>query len=147
MKKPKNLKRAPAVAVQRVVRPGPRTFQHFPETAKCPICGTNDDGETVLVQIAGTAKDYIAEAKPMHLACAVATQWDSCLGIALTFGAQKMISRPVTEAEILRWEDALEDAFWLRFPCGSWEDPITGTFYSTKIAHEILQKRSANDRR
>ncbi len=61
--------------VQRSVRPGPRTFQHFPEEMTCPICGTNDDGESVLVEIAGTAEDRIAEAKPMHLACAVARKW------------------------------------------------------------------------
>jgi hypothetical protein len=71
--------------VQRVVRPDPRTFTNFPADSKCPICGTNDDGKTVLVEIAGTAKDGIAEAKPMHLACAVAKQWDEGMGIALTW--------------------------------------------------------------
>jgi len=72
-------------SVQRMVRPDPRTFTHFPPGSKCPICGTNDDGTTVLVQIAGTAKDGIAEAKPMHLSCAVAKQWDEGMGIALTW--------------------------------------------------------------
>ena len=80
-----NVESAPAVAVQRLVRPDPRTFQHFPSDSKCPICGTNDDGKAVLVQIAGTAKDGIEEAKPMHLACAVAKQWDEGMGIALTW--------------------------------------------------------------
>ena len=75
----------PAVAVQRLVRPDPRTFQNFPPDSKCPICGTNDDGKTVLVQISGTAKDGIAAAKPMHLSCAVVRQWDEGMGIALTW--------------------------------------------------------------
>lgn len=72
-------------SVQRLVRPDPRAFPHFPTDSKCPICGTNDDGKTVLVQISGTTKDGIAEAKPMHLACAVAKQWDEDMGIALTW--------------------------------------------------------------
>jgi rubredoxin len=70
---------------KRMVRPDPRTFTHFPTDSKCPICGTNDDGKTVLVQIAGAAKDGIAEAKPMHLACSVAKQWDEGMGIAITW--------------------------------------------------------------
>jgi hypothetical protein len=82
-------------SLQRMVRPDPRTFTSFPPDAKCPICGTNDDGKTVLVQIAGTAKDGIAEAKPMHLACAVAKQWDEGMGIALTWpNAQVEVSPP-----------------------------------------------------
>ena len=75
---------------QRSVRPDPRTFTNFPPDSRCPICGTNDDGKTVLVEIAGTAKDGIAEAKPMHLACAVAKQWDEGMGIALTWPNEKL---------------------------------------------------------
>jgi len=77
--------RAKRRSVQRVVRPDPRTFTSFPPDLKCPICGTNDDGKTVLVEIAGTAKDGIAEAMPIHLVCAVAKQWDEGMGIALTW--------------------------------------------------------------
>lgn len=80
-------------SLERMVRPRPRTFQHFPETSLCPICGTNDDGETVLVQIAGTAKDGIAEAKPMHLGCAVAKQWDEGMAIALTWPNAELCHR------------------------------------------------------
>lgn len=85
---------ANAGCVQRVVRPDPRTFTNFPPDSKCPICGTNDDGKTVLVQIAGTAKDGIAEAKPMHLACAVAKQWDEGMGIALTWPNDALCNVP-----------------------------------------------------
>ena len=61
--------------LRRLVRPHPRTFQHFPEEDKCPVCGTNDDGETVLIALDGTGDGNIAEAKPFHLACAVAQQY------------------------------------------------------------------------
>ncbi|SRR6266542_1629700 len=63
-------------SVQRLVRPRPRTFQHFPPEIICPICGTNDDGESVLVEISGTAKDGICDVRPMHLACAVVKHWN-----------------------------------------------------------------------
>ena len=82
---PNNQAERPAVRVQRTVRPDPRIFSHFPPDSKCPICGTNDDGTTVLVEISGTAKDRIAQAKPMHLACAISKQWDEDMGIALTW--------------------------------------------------------------
>lgn len=87
-----------AHSVQRLVRPDPRTFAHFPPDETCPICGTNDDGKTVLVQIAGTAKDGIAEAKPMHLACAVAKQWDEGMSIALTWPNDKLTDAAVSDA-------------------------------------------------
>ena len=85
MKKTASTDSQVASSVHRLARPEPRTFTHFPEQSKCPICGTNDDGTTVLVEIAGTANDGIAEAKPMHLACAIAKQWDEGMGIALTW--------------------------------------------------------------
>ena len=46
-----------------------RTFEHFPENATCPLCGTNDDKECCLIPIDGTSKDRICEAKPMHVEC------------------------------------------------------------------------------
>jgi len=36
---------------------------------KCPICGTNEEKETVLIPISGTEKDGIAEAVQVHLDC------------------------------------------------------------------------------
>lgn len=86
MSEPEVARPLPPVANStRPVRPDPRTFQSFPPDTTCPICGTNDDGKTVLVVISGGEKGDIAEAKPMHLACAVAKQWDEGMGIAMTW--------------------------------------------------------------
>lgn len=63
----------------------PHTLEHFPEGDLCPICGTNDDGKTVLVPVSGTEQGSICEAKPMHLACAVAKQWDTGMGLGFTW--------------------------------------------------------------
>ena len=78
-----NVEGAPAGAVQRVVRPRARTFEHFPEEAdmKCPVCGTNDDGETVLVPIVGTGDGRICEAQCVHLACCVPDHYDKKHGL------------------------------------------------------------------
>ena len=65
----------------RPIRPAPRTFQHFPEDSVCPICRTSDDGECVLVQIDGTGDSKIAEAAPMHLSCAVASNFNRDVGV------------------------------------------------------------------
>lgn len=42
------------------------------------MCGTNEDAVTVLVAIDGTEmeEDRIVEAAPVHLACAVATNYN-----------------------------------------------------------------------
>lgn len=50
----------------------PRTFPHFPVSDICPVCGTNDDQECVLLVIDHTQDGNIAEAAPVHLWCAVA---------------------------------------------------------------------------
>jgi len=50
-----------------------RTFDHFPESSICPVCGTNEDATTILVNIDGTEDGSIVEAAPAHLNCAVAT--------------------------------------------------------------------------
>jgi hypothetical protein len=44
----------------------PGTKEH---PSVCPVCGTARDQETVLIEIVGTAKDGIAEAKQVHLEC------------------------------------------------------------------------------
>ena len=46
-----------------------RIFQSFSETKKCPICGTNDNKECVLVSIAGTQDGFTCEAELIHLEC------------------------------------------------------------------------------
>lgn len=65
---------------ERPVKPKPRTFEHFPADEICPVCGTNDDGETVLVQIDGTSDGHIAEAKCLHSVCAIADHYDAETG-------------------------------------------------------------------
>lgn len=69
----------------RLVRPIPQHFEHFPEDAVCPICHTNDDGPTVLIEIAGTAREGIAEAKPTHLGCAICKQWADGMQMGITW--------------------------------------------------------------
>jgi len=46
-----------------------RTFEHYPENSKCPICGTSDNKECVLVPIDGTDDEYNSEAIPTHVEC------------------------------------------------------------------------------
>ena len=46
-----------------------RTFEHFPESEKCPICNTNKDESCILIPIQGTEKGDICKAKPFHLNC------------------------------------------------------------------------------
>ncbi len=66
----------PSETVKRAIRPKARTFEHFPEDIKCPVCGTNDDGQTVLVPIVGTGDGRICEAQCVHLACCVPDFYD-----------------------------------------------------------------------
>lgn len=70
---------------ERTMRPGPRTFDHFPADVTCPICGTNDDGLCVLIPIAGTREGMNVRAMPMHLACAVVRDWDEGMGMGTTW--------------------------------------------------------------
>ena len=65
----------------RPIRPAARSFDHFPEDSVCPICRTSDDGECVLVQIDGTGDGKIAEAAPMHMSCAVASNFNKVVGV------------------------------------------------------------------
>jgi len=46
-----------------------KTFAHFPEHDKCGICGTNNDGECILIGIDGTEYDGNMKAKPFHTGC------------------------------------------------------------------------------
>ena len=46
-----------------------RIFDHFPQTAVCPICGKNDNAHCVLIGIAGTQEGYTIEAQPFHVHC------------------------------------------------------------------------------
>ena len=46
-----------------------RTFDHFPENAVCPVCGTSEDKKCVLIAIQGTQEGNISEAAPVHADC------------------------------------------------------------------------------
>jgi hypothetical protein len=46
-----------------------RAFEHFPEDAKCPLCGTNKDKPCFLAGVDGTQKDDIEQAIPVHVEC------------------------------------------------------------------------------
>jgi hypothetical protein len=67
--------------VSRGIRPRPRTFEHFPEEATCPVCSTSDDGKCVLIAIDGTEEGSIVEAQPIHLSCAVADRYSKGAGV------------------------------------------------------------------
>ena len=70
---------------ERAVRPRPRTYEHFPDNVKCPVCHTDDDGETVLVPIDGTGDGHIAEAQCVHLACCVPENFNKHRGLLYRF--------------------------------------------------------------
>jgi len=48
-----------------------RVFKGFNQSGKdvCPVCGTNDDKETVLVAIDGTQEGNNCQAIQVHLDC------------------------------------------------------------------------------
>jgi hypothetical protein len=48
-----------------------RVFQHYPQdtTHVCPVCGTKDDKECVLIGIEGTQEGHNIQAHPFHIEC------------------------------------------------------------------------------
>jgi len=62
----------------------PRTFEHFPEDTKCPVCHTNKDIECILLEIDNTENEGICEATPTHLWCAIAKRHNKDTGIIYT---------------------------------------------------------------
>jgi len=46
-----------------------RTFEQFPDTSICKMCGTNENKECVLIPIDGTQKDNNIQATPVHTDC------------------------------------------------------------------------------
>lgn len=46
-----------------------RIFKGFNQDGKCPICGTNEDKECVLIPIVGTQEGNISQAEQVHLDC------------------------------------------------------------------------------
>lgn len=58
------------------------TFEHFPEDATCPICGTNKNAECYLVPIKGTGDGKICEKQPTHVECVMANlQYKKEIGV------------------------------------------------------------------
>lgn len=68
----------------------PRTFKSFPKDAICPMCGTNYEGECVLIIIYGPPEDPVKpglrEAVPMHLNCAIIDRWYPTDQVGVAFG-------------------------------------------------------------
>jgi len=62
-------------------RPKLNSFPEFPPEIVCPVCRTNEPGETVLVPIDGTTMGRIAEAQPIHLACCIPDHYSKSLGV------------------------------------------------------------------
>lgn len=54
-----------------------RTFEHFPKESICPICGTNNDKETILIPIAEKKEDgeSCVQAQPFHADCIQKNMW------------------------------------------------------------------------
>lgn len=46
-----------------------RVFKNIGKGNECLICGTDKDGDCILVAIDGTQKGYNVQAKPVHLEC------------------------------------------------------------------------------
>ena len=46
-----------------------RTFDKFPLNETCPVCGTNEQGECVLIPVDGTEDGSVCEAVPVHRDC------------------------------------------------------------------------------
>ena len=58
-----------------------KPFDHFPKEAICPICGTSEDEKCILVQIDETSDGSISEAQPVHLDCALVTNYNKDAGV------------------------------------------------------------------
>lgn len=61
-----------------------KIFKHFPtEDCICPVCGTSEDKECVLIPIAGTYDgEGLVEAQPFHLDCVgEALFWHKDMGV------------------------------------------------------------------
>jgi len=46
-----------------------RIFNKFGKVGTCPICGTNEDKDCILIPIVGTEEGNIAECELFHIAC------------------------------------------------------------------------------
>lgn len=78
----------------RELTPPPRTFEEFPVSSTCPVCGTNNNGLTVLVPIDDTEEGNLVQCVPVHLACAVAQGYSLRAGLLYTRAPFSMKSGP-----------------------------------------------------
>ena len=62
-----------------------RTFERFPENARCPLCGLNTDSECFLASIDGTQKGNICGAIPVHTEC-LELRWNPFLKVIYQSG-------------------------------------------------------------
>lgn len=46
-----------------------RIFEHFPDIAKCPLCGKSNDSECFLAGVDGTQEGNNEQAIPVHVGC------------------------------------------------------------------------------
>ena len=46
-----------------------RTFENFPKDSKCPICGTSENGECILIGVVGTEEGLNCKAEVFHTGC------------------------------------------------------------------------------
>ena len=53
---------------------------------KCPVCGTAEESEVVLIGIAGTQKDNLCEAEQFHLKCLDLWYYPEIRIVAMRFG-------------------------------------------------------------
>ena len=51
------------------------SFKNFPPMMTCPICGTSNEGECVLVGIVGTLKNHVCKSLPVHIDCLEERLW------------------------------------------------------------------------
>lgn len=70
----------------------PRTFEHFPSDDICPVCKTNADTECILIKIDGTRKGNLCESIPVHLWCAIATNYNKEMDVLYIKGGSKTAS-------------------------------------------------------
>ncbi len=79
-----------------------RTFEHgnWSNEDTCPICGTNDDKEVILVPIVGTADGNIAQAKQVHT---------ECLGNGLIYNQDQQIIFVICDPENTLLREKKED--------------------------------------
>jgi hypothetical protein len=70
-----------------------RLFENFPQSVRCPICGTNENKKCFLMPIDGTQDENVAECVPVHADCISERlgdfRFNREMGIAYLFAEQQ----------------------------------------------------------